>query len=169
MHVVIFSGNAFLVGSVSCLTEFTRTELCRQLSCFCCLQKQDSCLASAYFTLMSCAVSSQEQQPRPANRPNPSLIRSEQISLSITGMGDGLSRGKLISHRHPLAADCWSELWPLVSGLAPKPCERRRRSTNGWQYYVHVDCRPPARFHLYQTSCLFINLCIMTSMSTCWS
>jgi len=141
----------------------------------------DSCLVSAVCrnktavllqhtsTLMSCAVSSQEQQPRPANRPNPSLIRSEQISLSITGMGDGLSRGKLISHRHPLAADCWSELWPLVSGLAPKPCERRRRSTNGWQYYVHVDCRPPARFHLYQTSCLFINLCIMTSMSTCWS
>ncbi len=28
MHVVAFSGNAFLVGSVFCLTEFTRTELC---------------------------------------------------------------------------------------------------------------------------------------------
>ena len=28
MHVVVFSGNAFLVRSVFCLTEFTRTDLC---------------------------------------------------------------------------------------------------------------------------------------------
>ncbi len=56
----------------------------------------------------------------------------------------------------------------------PHMCEGKSRQnpsshTMIWNMHVAISmhCRPPARFHLSQTSCLYISLGMMTSMSTC--
>ena len=132
MQVVVVSENAFLLGSVFCLTESQNEN-----SADSCLVSPDSCLLFASFithelcSLLTGAATQTSIQTQP--RRNPSLTRSEQSSLPMNAMGDGLS-GRANSSATDVLFQQTADLncgHVSAQGLAPKPSERRRRSTNG--------------------------------------
>ncbi len=107
MRVVFFSGNAFLVESVSCLTEFTRTELCRQLSCFC---RQLSCFSILQH---SWAVQSPHRSNNPDRQTDPTHHSSDLSKSAYPSLGweMGWAAASAIGILLQQTADHWCQGW----------------------------------------------------------